>query len=154
MTAIRANGIRIEVESEGPEDAPAFLLIRGLSTQLIQWPRPFLQALRHAGYRVVRFDNRDAGLSQKFSEAGTPEAVAVATGRTPAPYGLADMAADAVGVLDALGIERPPPADLAKRKISQGDLRLFVETSRKLFRLARGALVVVAIARAVVWLVA
>ena len=55
---------------------------------------------------------------------------------------------------DALGIERPPPADLAKRKISQADLRRFVETSRKLFRLARGALVVVAIARAVVWLVA
>ena len=56
-------------------------------------------------------------------------------------------------ICDALGIERPPPADLAKRKISQADLRLFVETSRKLFRVARGLLVAVALARALLWLV-
>ncbi len=66
------NGIQIEIETRGAEDAPAFLLIRGLSTQLIQWPEAFLDRFVDAGFRVVVFDNRDCGLSQKFAEAGTP----------------------------------------------------------------------------------
>jgi pimeloyl-ACP methyl ester carboxylesterase len=93
------NGIKIEVESRGPADAPAFLLIRGLSTQLIQWPESFLDAFVEAGFRVIVFDNRDCGLSQKFSEAGTPTLPDLVSGKIDPPYSLADMAKDAVGVL-------------------------------------------------------
>ena len=98
------NGIKIEVESRGPTDAPTFLLIRGLSTQLIQWPECFLEAFLSAGFRVVVYDNRDCGLSEKFSEAGTPTLPDLLSGKIDPPYGIADMARDAVGVLDHLGI--------------------------------------------------
>ncbi|MFP6654985.1 MAG: alpha/beta hydrolase, partial [Myxococcota bacterium] len=57
------NGIQLEIETRGPEDAKAFLLIRGLSTQLIQWPDSFLEIFVTAGFRVIVFDNRDCGLS-------------------------------------------------------------------------------------------
>lgn len=69
---ITANGIRIEVEDQGPPDAPAVLLIMGLGMQLIAWPPYFVQPLLDAGYRVIRFDNRDIGLSQYFDELGPP----------------------------------------------------------------------------------
>jgi pimeloyl-ACP methyl ester carboxylesterase len=101
-----ANGIEIEVEADGPEVGPAVVLIRGLSTQLTQWPEGFLDAFRDAGFRTVRFDNRDAGLSKKFDEAGTPGLAELMTGAASPPYTLADMAMDVVGVLDALAIER------------------------------------------------
>ena len=98
------NGIKIEVESRGPAEAPVFLLVRGLSTQLIQWPECFLDAFLDAGFRVVVFDNRDCGLSQKFTDAGTPTLPDLLSGKVEPPYGVADMANDAVGVLDHLGI--------------------------------------------------
>jgi pimeloyl-ACP methyl ester carboxylesterase len=106
-----ANGIGIEYEALGNEGAPAILLIRGLGTQMSQWPQTFLEGLCAAGLRVVRFDNRDVGLSQKFDAAGVPNLAALMTamrsGETPAvPYTLDAMAADCVGVLDALAIER------------------------------------------------
>ena len=106
MAQHEINGIHIEVETRGPEDAPTFLLIRGLSTQLIHWPEAFLDQFVEAGFRAVIFDNRDVGLSEKFSAAGIPSMPDVLAGRSEIPYSVADMAADTVGVLDALGIKK------------------------------------------------
>jgi pimeloyl-ACP methyl ester carboxylesterase len=87
-----ANGIMLEVETHGAAAAPALVLIRGLGSQLIHWPKTLLDGLVAAGYFVVTFDNRDAGLSQKMTDAPV--------------YGLEDMAADTVGLMDALGLGR------------------------------------------------
>ncbi|QDL38923.1 alpha/beta fold hydrolase [Rhodoferax sediminis] len=112
---IRANGIDVEVEDSGPgasgEARPAVLLIMGLGMQLVAWPPALVQALVDAGYRVIRFDNRDIGLSQHFDQLGKPnllwQGLKLKLGLTPrAPYSLADMALDAVGVLDALHIDK------------------------------------------------
>ncbi|MGH0038534.1 MAG: alpha/beta fold hydrolase [Myxococcota bacterium] len=97
---VRANGIGIEVESHGADGAPAFLLIRGLGTQLIHWPAVLLEALVGEGFRVVVFDNRDVGLSEKLDGPG-------------ASYSVADMAADTEGVLDALAIDRAHVAGIS-----------------------------------------
>ncbi|MEM1315065.1 MAG: alpha/beta fold hydrolase [Pseudomonadota bacterium] len=109
MTAIEANGIRIEAEARGPKEGAPLLLIRGLGTQLIHWPDRLLDGFAAAGCQVVIFDNRDAGLSERIAAAGRPDvqalAAAVAAGETPRPsYTLDDMADDAAGVLDAFGI--------------------------------------------------
>lgn len=105
---VRANGIEVEVEDTGGS-GPAVLLIMGLGMQLVAWPEPFVQALAAAGYRVVRHDNRDVGLSQHFDHLGVPNILWASLKHrfgwpVHAPYGLPDMAADALGVLDALGI--------------------------------------------------
>jgi pimeloyl-ACP methyl ester carboxylesterase len=105
-----ANNIQIEVEDSGG-DGPVVLLIMGLGMQLIAWPPTFVQPLVDAGYRVVRHDNRDIGLSQGFDEAGTGsllwEALRQRVGlRERSPYTVQDMANDSLGVLDALGIAR------------------------------------------------
>ena len=78
---IQANGLRIEVDDQGPTDGPVVLLIMGLGMQLIAWPQALVQALTGRGFRVVRFDNRDIGLSQGFDAAGVPN-IAVAIGCT------------------------------------------------------------------------
>ena len=113
---IRANGIDIEVEDSAQTDAsfvskPAVLLIMGLGMQLIAWPPEMVDALENAGYRVVRFDNRDVGLSSHFDALGKPNllwaSLKYKLGLVPAaPYGLDDMAADALGVLDVLKIDQ------------------------------------------------
>jgi pimeloyl-ACP methyl ester carboxylesterase len=106
MPQVSANGIQIEATRIGDENAPAILLIRGLGTQMCQWPAPFLEELTRE-FQVVIFDNRDVGLSQKFDEAGVPDLRSLMSpgGSAGAPYLLRDMAADCVGVLDAFGIE-------------------------------------------------
>ena len=71
MTAVQANGITIEYEEMGPPDAPVILLIMGLGMQLIAWPESFCEGLAARGFRVVRFDNRDAGLSSRMPSAGS-----------------------------------------------------------------------------------
>ncbi len=106
---IQANGLHIEVDDQGPPDSPVVLLIMGLGMQLIAWPQALVDLLMARGFRVVRFDNRDIGLSQHFDHAGLPNMVLAGlryTLRLPvkSPYTLADMARDARGVLDALGI--------------------------------------------------
>jgi len=106
-----ANGIGIEVDDQGPANAEPLLLIMGLGMQLIGWPDELVQALVSRGFRVIRLDNRDAGLSQQFDHLGVPNLALGAIRHAlhlpvRAPYGIGDMAADAVGVLDALGIER------------------------------------------------
>jgi pimeloyl-ACP methyl ester carboxylesterase len=107
----RANGIELEYDSTGAADAPAILMIMGLGTQMTRWPPALIERLVRAGYRVIRFDNRDVGLSTRLDEAGTPDMPALLnamlTGqRPPVAYSLEDMAADAVGLLGALGIDR------------------------------------------------
>ena len=108
---IVANGIGIEVDDQGPANAEPLLLIMGLGMQLIGWPDDFVQLLVSRGFRVIRMDNRDAGLSQSFDHLGMPK-LAVGALRhalhlqVNAPYGLHDMAADAVGVLDALNVQQ------------------------------------------------
>lgn len=111
MPQIDANGISIEYERFGPEDRETVLLIMGLSGQLTLWPVELCEELVSRGYHVIRFDNRDIGLTTKFDEAGLPDmgelVGALLEGKQPnAPYSLDDMAADAVGLLDALGIEK------------------------------------------------
>ena len=105
-----ANGVQIEVDIQGPEHGEPILLIMGLGMQLIGWPDELVQALVQRGFRVIRHDNRDVGLSEGFDRLGTPNVMVEALRhrlrlRVRAPYQLADMAADALGVLDALGIE-------------------------------------------------
>lgn len=106
---IQANSIQIEVDDQGPRDGPVVLLIMGLGMQLIAWPQALVQLLTDRGFRVVRFDNRDIGLSQGFDHAGVPN-MALAGLRyalhlpVKSLYSLADMGRDALGVLDALGI--------------------------------------------------
>ncbi|GAC1529146.1 MAG: alpha/beta hydrolase [Ramlibacter sp.] len=106
---VQANGISIEVDDSGEAHRPAVLLVMGLGMQLIAWPADLVNGLRAAGYRVIRFDNRDAGLSQAFDHLGTPNMVVETVRhrlglRVRAPYSIGDMAADACGVLDALGV--------------------------------------------------
>ena len=108
---VRANGLEIEVDDQGPREAPVVLLVMGLGMQLTGWPEELVELLVSHGFRVVRFDNRDAGLSEGFDHAGVPNIPWNALRhllRLPvrSPYALKDMAADAVGVLDALGIAR------------------------------------------------
>ncbi|QCI64330.1 alpha/beta fold hydrolase [Phreatobacter stygius] len=111
MPKATANGIAIAYDSFGPKAAEPILLISGLGVPMIRWTLPFCQALAGHGYQVIRFDNRDIGLSTHCDGAPVPEiaavAAAVARGERPdVPYTLHDMAEDAVGLLDALGIER------------------------------------------------
>ncbi|HTW35658.1 MAG TPA: alpha/beta hydrolase [Rhizomicrobium sp.] len=109
MAQIKANGIRLEYDERGPKDGVPILLIMGFGAQMTGWPDEFPQGLADAGMRVIRFDNRDVGLSQKW-DGIHPEArevaAAVAAGKKPdIPYTLDDMAADAAALLDELGIK-------------------------------------------------
>lgn len=111
MASIIANDIKIEYEEFGASSDPVILLIMGLAAQLIAWPEPFCEALAERGFRVLRFDNRDAGLSQKFD--GQPAPGPLKRWLWPrlglqlsVPYTLPDMAADSIGLLDALDIDR------------------------------------------------
>jgi len=111
MATVTANGLALEYEIHGEPDAQPLLLIMGLGAQLTRWSPEFVGALASRGFRVIRFDNRDIGLSEKLDAAGPPDVPGIledrATGRpTRAAYTLDDMARDAVGVLDALGIPK------------------------------------------------
>jgi pimeloyl-ACP methyl ester carboxylesterase len=111
VAQVKANGIEIEYETAGNKSDPALLLVMGLGAQLTIWPDSLFQGLAQRGFHVIRFDNRDTGLSTGFDSWGVaniPAAVQkVMKGeKVAAPYLLKDMAADAIGLLDALGIER------------------------------------------------
>ncbi len=111
MPAIPANGIEIEYEDRGDPGAPVVLLVMGLGGQLTLWPVELVDALVARGFRVIRYDNRDIGLSTKFVEKGVPNIRAMALkslfGLSPrAPYSLGDMANDAVGLMDGLVIAK------------------------------------------------
>src|SRR3954451_21011171 len=99
---VEANGISLAYESFGSPDRPTILLVMGIGAQMVGWHEDFCEALA-AGHHVVRFDNRDVGESQWLQ--GDPDLAACAAGDTSsAPYSLADMADDAIGLLDALGL--------------------------------------------------
>lgn len=109
MPQAPANGIDLEYESFGRAGDPAILLIMGFSAQMTMWPSALCEGLSRRGFRVIRFDNRDVGKSTHLSHLGAPnigEAMMKRMSGQPveAPYSLDDMAQDAVGLLDALGI--------------------------------------------------
>ena len=111
MPQVRSNGIVIEYEIRGPADGAPLLLIHGVGAQLIRWPDALLSRFTDAGFRTIRFDNRDSGLSTHFDACPAPDLAAVvaaqARGEAAAlPYRLDDMAEDSIGLLDALGIAR------------------------------------------------
>jgi len=111
MPLIKANNLDIFYDEFGKRGDPALLLIMGLGTQMIAWPEEFCEDLAGRGFHVVRFDNRDIGLSQKMKGApnySLPLAFAKAWFGWPvrSAYSLDDMAADAIGLLDALHIDR------------------------------------------------
>lgn len=96
---------------DGEKSGETLILIRGLGTQMIQWPQPFIDYFTAAGFDVIIFDNRDVGESGKLDAAGVPDIMAVAAGAEagaafPVPYGLDDMARDVIGLMDALGIDK------------------------------------------------
>jgi pimeloyl-ACP methyl ester carboxylesterase len=104
-----ANGISIEYDTFGDPAASPLLLVMGLGAQMIAWDPAFCESLAGRGYHVVRFDNRDVGLSEKFESAGVPNMSELMAARErgetpPAAYNLADMADDAAGLLDALEV--------------------------------------------------
>jgi pimeloyl-ACP methyl ester carboxylesterase len=111
MPQAKANNIRIEYETFGDPSSPAILLIAGLSAQLIYWDEEFCKQLAQAGLYVIRFDNRDAGLSTKLDAAGVPDMSDIlrklmSRQKLTPPYTIEDMASDAVGLLDALNIQK------------------------------------------------
>jgi len=111
MPQIEANGISLEAETMGSSENPAVLLVMGLGAQMTAWPENYCKQLSERGYFVIRFDNRDVGLSTWFDDAGEPNMnrtyLSALFGRKiKAPYSLSDMADDAVGVLDSLGVEK------------------------------------------------
>ncbi len=106
MQTTRVGEIELAHESFGsPEDTP-LLLVMGLATQMIGWPDDFCRMLAERGLYVVRFDNRDIGLSTHLDSAGAPDVLAVMGGdHSRVAYRLADMAEDTAGLLDALGLD-------------------------------------------------
>ena len=111
MATANANGIQIEYETFGDPLSPALLLIIGLGSQLIHWQDEFCQQIADNGYYVIRYDNRDAGLSTKHDELAMPEIMekigALFSGqKVSTPYTIEDMANDAASLLDTLNIDK------------------------------------------------
>ena len=105
MPRASANGIEIEYETFGDPGAAPLLLVMGLGAQMISWDESFCAQLADRGFHVIRYDNRDSGLSTHMNAAGLPDIVAALGGHPDPAYTLDDLADDAVGLLDALGIE-------------------------------------------------
>jgi len=109
---IKSNGIYLEYEEYGTAQGTPLVLIRGLGSQLVHWPKAFIEGFVEAGYRTIIFDNRDVGLSQRCAKAGVDSeaggilAQAGAGQTPPASYYLDDMANDVIGLLDGLSIDR------------------------------------------------
>src|SRR5437868_11016874 len=108
---VSANGLELEYDERGDPGAPPMLMIMGLGVQSVFWPESLCDLLAAAGFRVIRFDNRDVGLSTKLGHLGTPkitlEAIKYALRmKLRAPYYIDDMARDTLGLMDAMGITR------------------------------------------------
>ncbi|NHA66819.1 alpha/beta fold hydrolase [Phycicoccus flavus] len=110
MGTVTVGEVEIAYEVDGPEDGEPMLLLMGLGTQLVAWPAEVVDGLASRGFRVVRVDNRDIGLSSRTSTPAPTRAAVVRAlvhrGAARSDYLLADLAADAVAVLDHLGIDR------------------------------------------------
>jgi pimeloyl-ACP methyl ester carboxylesterase len=110
MPQANANGLSFEYETFGDKANPPLLLIMGVGCQLVMWPESFCNGLADLGFHVIRYDNRDVGLSSKIDDAGAPDIMAAVTAQltgqpVTSPYSLDDMADDAAGLMDALGID-------------------------------------------------
>lgn len=110
MPRASANGIELEYDLTGDPSHEPLLLVMGLGAQMIAWPDAFVAMLADRGHYVIRYDNRDVGLSTKLDSAppvNLPEVMrqVMAGERPDAPYRVSDMADDAAGLLDALGLE-------------------------------------------------
>ncbi|CAA9496482.1 MAG: Beta-ketoadipate enol-lactone hydrolase [uncultured Sphingomonadaceae bacterium] len=108
---VQANGVRLAYEEVGDPQDPAILLIMGLGAQLVHWPEPLVDGLAAGGFRVIRYDNRDAGLSTHLNQFRPTHPLIVAAAkaiglRPKVPYKLPDLARDALGLLDSLGLAR------------------------------------------------
>lgn len=113
MARAKANGIEIEYDTLGSANDPAILLVMGFALQMTRWPDGLKRGLADAGFRVIWFDNRDVGLSTEFTQYTPPSPMdvltAVMSGQDASklvPYTVKDMAADAAGLLDAIGVEK------------------------------------------------
>jgi pimeloyl-ACP methyl ester carboxylesterase len=111
MATLVSNSISLEYETFGADTDPAVVLVAGLGFQLIDWPATFCDQLSENGYFVVRFDNRDIGLSQKLEDKPVPDLVALGEKLrsgvpVDVPYHLTDMMTDVIGLLDVLSIEK------------------------------------------------
>ena len=111
MPKAHVNNIEIEYDTFGDPSSKPLLLVMGLGGQMIAWVDEICEALANQGFYVIRFDNRDVGLSTKFDEAGVPnlqELYAAIAKREiiEAPYTLEDMADDAMGILDDLNVDK------------------------------------------------
>ena len=106
MPRAKSNGIELEYDTFGEPGSPAVLLVMGWATQMIAWSEEFCETLAARGLHVIRFDNRDVGLSTKLDQHPGPGLASLVLRRGKPPYSLDDMAADAVGLLDALGIRQ------------------------------------------------
>jgi proline iminopeptidase len=111
MPTLTANGIRIAFDTTGDPKGVPLLLIHGIGMQLTAWPEEYVEGLAELGFYVIRFDNRDCGLSTKFEQSGCPSLMlswlkAKVGWPLALPYTMDDMADDALGVLSALGVAR------------------------------------------------
>lgn len=111
MPRAKANGIELEYDTFGNPNDPAMLLVMGLGAQMIAWDEDLCGLLADAGFFVIRYDNRDVGLSTKFDEAGVPDLEAALTAAmtgqpVPTAYTLGDMADDGIALVAQLGIDR------------------------------------------------
>ena len=111
MPQVQANGISIHVETHGNRNATPLILVRGLGSQIVHWPKALIDSFVANGFFVITHDNRDAGLSQKFDDWGTIDEADIqhrleAGEALDVPYRMEDMAADAIAVLDHFGIAR------------------------------------------------
>ncbi|GAA3548884.1 alpha/beta hydrolase [Amycolatopsis ultiminotia] len=102
MPRARANGLELEYETFGDPAHPPIVLVMGLGAQMITWDTGFCELLAARGFQVIRFDNRDIGLSTWLDDLAVPELSAA--GQADAPYLLSDLADDTVGLFDALGL--------------------------------------------------
>lgn len=108
------SGVTLTYVTDGDPDGEPLVLVAGTGMQLIDWPESLVRGLVERGFRVIRFDNRDVGLSTVYEDIGVPTQAeidaAVAAGENPFPYSMQDLGADVVGLLDALEV---PAAHLA-----------------------------------------
>src|ERR1043165_7560972 len=101
----RVGEVELAYETFGDPGDPPLLLVMGLATQMNSWPEEFCSGLADRGLFVVRFDNRDIGLSTHLDDRGAPDIMGLLGGAGSAPYPLADLADDSVGLLDALHLD-------------------------------------------------
>ncbi|HEY3610239.1 MAG TPA: alpha/beta hydrolase [Pseudonocardiaceae bacterium] len=107
MPHVESNGLQLAYESYGDPADPPLVLVMGLGTQLLGWPAEFCQLIADRGFRVVRFDNRDVGLSTHLNDLPMPDLAAILGGdRSTVPYLMSDFADDVAGLFDALGFAK------------------------------------------------